>query len=281
MRNINEIILHGVISGMSAEDYHANKAIGSTTIKSISKSPANFYFNKFTGSKSAHIGSAVHCKLLEPDVFDREYLIMPDIHTRSSRQFKELAESYDEDKILIKGEGHIVKKMCDFAMLNNEFVYYMMSPGESELSMFATCPRTGLQLKCRFDRYSDQHQYPLDIKTCRDISPRGFSQAFLQYGYHIQAAFYLYVLELATGRKLNQFCFFAIENSAPYRNCMYFIDEDSLELGRAEMFKALDLLVLCQEHEELKYSGIVLPNDSIGLPSYVFDDEFNDEVAFS
>ncbi|MBW8380885.1 PD-(D/E)XK nuclease-like domain-containing protein, partial [Salmonella enterica] len=75
--------------------------------------------------------------------------------------------------------------------------------GNSEVSMFAECPETGLMLKCRFDRLSDTLAYPLDVKSCRDASERGFSNAFGQYKYHIQAAFYLYVLKLATGIEYN------------------------------------------------------------------------------
>jgi len=33
-----------------------------------------------------------------------------------------------------------------------------------------------------------------------------------------------------------QFCFFAVENTASYQNCMYHIRDESLELERKEMF---------------------------------------------
>ncbi|HBY5222940.1 TPA: PD-(D/E)XK nuclease-like domain-containing protein, partial [Klebsiella pneumoniae subsp. ozaenae] len=106
----------------------------------------------------------------------------------------------------------------------------------------------------------------------------GFSNAFGQYKYHIQAAFYLYVLKLATGIEYNQFAFFAIENSPPYRNCMYYIGDESLELGYREMYAALDKLVACRENESLKYEGIVLPSNEINVPSYLLDNEYDDEV---
>lgn len=63
----------GIYYGMANEDYHADKAIGSTSVKAVSVSPANLYFNPFKGSKSAHLGSAIHSALLEPDVFKRDY----------------------------------------------------------------------------------------------------------------------------------------------------------------------------------------------------------------
>lgn len=268
----------GIYYGMSNEDYHTDEAIGSTTIKSISVSPANLYFNPFKGSKSAHIGTAIHSALLEPDLFEKEFIREPEISSRASKEYKALLANNDPEKILIGSEVETINRMFDSSRLNEDFMDYIGAKGNSEISMFATCPVTGLNLKCRFDRLSDSHPFPLDVKSCRDASQRGFSQAFGQYHYHVQAAFYLYVLRLVTGRELNQFAFFAIENSAPFKNCMYYIGEDSLELGRKIMFDAMNKLVECLEDESLKTEGMVLPSSEINVPAYLFDEEFDDEV---
>ncbi|WP_347291510.1 PD-(D/E)XK nuclease-like domain-containing protein [Kluyvera georgiana] len=268
----------GIYRGMSNQDYHADPAIGSTTVKSISISPANLYLNPFKGNKSSHIGSAVHSALLEPSVFESEYILREDITSRASADFKALKATSDPEKIIIGSEVETVNKMIWSAGMNEDFVDYLSAPGESEVSMFAECPETGLQLKCRFDRLSERHPYPLDVKTCRDATEREFSQAFGRLHYHVQAAFYLYVLKLATGRELNQFCFFALENTAPYKNCMYYIGEESLELGYKVMFDSLRKLKQCIEDESLRNEGLVLPSNEINVPAYLLDDEYSDEV---
>lgn len=268
----------GIYYDISNADYHADPAIGSTSVKAISESPANLYFNPFKGSKSAHIGSAIHAALLEPAMYAREYVLRDDISTRNSVAYKSILSSHSEDSILIGGEVETVNRMFETSRLNKDFMYYMGTQGHSEVSMFARCPDTGLNLKCRFDRLSDSLPYPLDVKSCRDASKRGFSNACGQYHYHIQAAFYLYVLKLTTGRDLNQFAFFAIENTAPYRNCMYYIGEDSLELGRRQMLDALQKIKSCMEDENLRTEGIVLPSNEINVPMYMLDDEYSDEV---
>ncbi|MFZ5104350.1 PD-(D/E)XK nuclease-like domain-containing protein [Enterobacter roggenkampii] len=268
----------GVYYGMSNEEYHADEAIGSTTVKAISISPANHFFNKFTGSKSAHIGSAIHAALLEPDKYKEFYSLNQHISSRNSIEYKKLAATIPTELILVGNEVETVQRMYESSRLNDDFMDYMNTKGFSEVSMFAECPETGLMLKCRFDRLSDTLSYPLDVKSCRDASERGFSNAFGQYKYHIQAAFYLYVLKLATGIEYNQFAFFAIENSPPYRNCVYYIGEESLELGYREMFAALDKLVACKEDESMKYEGIVLPSNEINVPAYLLDNEYDDEV---
>ena len=175
----------GVYYGMSNEDYHADEAIGSTTVKAISVSPANHFFKKFTGSKSAHIGSAIHAALLEPDIFRYRYAKRGEITSRASKEYKEVVKQFPADFILIGSEVDTVQRMYESSRLNDDFMDYMNTNGCSEVSMFAECPETGLMLKCRFDRLSDTLSYPLDVKSCRDASEHGFSNAFGQYKYHI------------------------------------------------------------------------------------------------
>lgn len=268
----------GIYYDLSNEDYHADPAIGSTSVKAISVSPANLYFNPFKGSKSAHIGTAIHAALLEPQLFKSQFLMLSSAADRRSREYKDALAQYGCDRILVGQDVDTVSRMIETARMNDDFVDYMRSAGKSEVSMFATCDITGLPLKCRFDRLSDSYPYPMDVKSCNDASARGFSQAFGKFHYHIQAAFYLHVLKLVTGKTVDQFCFFAIENKPPYRNCMYFIGEESLEAGRKAMFAALEKIAECIENEDIKTEGIVLPSAEINIPSYLFDEEFNDEV---
>ena len=268
---------NGIYYDLSNEDYHKDEAIGSTTVKAISVSPANLYFNPFKGSKSAQIGSAIHAALLEPAVFAKDFVQLPDSDRRSA-EYKQAAREFGADFVLVGSEVETINRMFESSRMNEDFMDYLNAKGRSEVSMFASCPITGLNLKCRFDRLSDSHPYPLDVKSCRDASQRGFSQAFGQYHYHVQAAFYLYVLKLVTGIELNQFAFFAIENNAPYKNCMYYIGKDSLELGRKTMFEAMQKLTECLEDESLRTEGVVLPSSEINVPGYLFDEEFDDEV---
>ncbi|VEJ54587.1 PD-(D/E)XK nuclease-like domain-containing protein [Pragia fontium] len=268
----------GIYYDISNEGYHADEAIGSTSVKAISVSPANLYFNPFKGSKQAKIGTAIHAALLEPNVFERDFILDETINSRASKAYKELAEVANEEFIFIGNEVETINRMIEASKLNEDFMDYMNTPGKSEVSMFTTCPETGLKLKCRFDRISDHLSYPLDVKSCNDASERGFSVAFGKFHYHVQAAFYLYVLKLVTGRDLNQFCFFAQENKPPYRNCMYYIGEDSLELGRKTMMTALYKLKACVDGDIPKTEGVVLASAEINVPNYLFDDDEDEEV---
>nr|WP_282558178.1 hypothetical protein [Providencia sp. M-27] len=140
------IVREGVIYGLSNEDYHNDEAISSTSVKAISVSPANLYFNPFKGSKSAQIGTAIHAALLEPGVFETDFILEPEIKTRASKEYKELAKTYNADNILINGEVETITPMIESARMNTDFMDYMAAKEKSEVSMFATCPITGLSL---------------------------------------------------------------------------------------------------------------------------------------
>ncbi|SPY45023.1 hypothetical protein [Proteus mirabilis] len=145
----------GIYYNISNEDYHKDEAIGSTSVKAISVSPANLYFNPFKGSKSAQIGTAIHAALLEPDVFERDFILRPDITDRRTKEYVSLKQVYHPDNIFINGEVETITRMVESARMNTDFMDYMETKGNSEVSMFATCPITELRLKCRFDRLSD------------------------------------------------------------------------------------------------------------------------------
>lgn len=277
MTDISQEKRIGVYRGLSNDEYHLDPAYGSSTIKAISKSPADLYFNPFKGSRSSHLGSAIHSAILEPDIFKDRYVLLPECDRRSS-EYKAASNEFGSDFVLVGSEVESVNGMFKASRLNSDFMDYLSSSGDSELSMFATCPETGLNLKCRFDRLSSTHGYPLDLKSCRDASYRGFSQAFGQYAYHVQAAFYLYVLNLCTGDEPEQFAFFAVQNSAPFKNCMYYIGDESLELGRKIMFESMHKLVQCISDESARVEGVALQSSQIDVPSYLFDEENDDEV---
>ncbi|CQR23537.1 Uncharacterised protein [Yersinia enterocolitica] len=44
------------------------------------------------------------------------------------------------------------------------------------------------------------------------------------------------------------------------------------------MFEAMNKLVECLTDDSLRTEGMVLPSSEINVPSYLFDEEFDDEV---
>ena len=85
----------------------------------------------------------------------------------------------------------------------------------------------------------------VDIKTTDDASPEGFSKSCANYGYHIQAAFYLEGLTRITGEQHDTFVFIAVEKTPPYGIGVYYASHDFIAKGRELMGKALDIYSEC------------------------------------
>ncbi|MEM2138821.1 MAG: hypothetical protein QXM96_01585, partial [Candidatus Woesearchaeota archaeon] len=89
----------------SFEEYLNNPAISATDLKNFSKSPNVFYYKKYieekTQTESLLLGTALHCAILETNVFLDKYFLLPEIDKRT----KIGKDLYNE--ILEKNKGKI------------------------------------------------------------------------------------------------------------------------------------------------------------------------------
>ena len=83
-------------------------------------------------------------------------------------------------------------------------------------------------------------------RTCVDASSGGFSRSIANFGYEIQAAFYVDGIRAVTGMEL-PFLFVAVEKEAPHAVAVYRADPEVIEVGRKKYRAALQLLKWCQE----------------------------------
>lgn len=86
---------------------------------------------------------------------------------------------------------------------------WLLSNGLPELTVIAQCPNTGLMLKVRFD-WLRFDSIAVDVKTCQTTNPTKFSYQAKDLRYDLQAAFYMYVGNLA-GIPVKHFAFVATE----------------------------------------------------------------------
>jgi len=80
---MKEIKLNSILKD-SNTDYHSNKSISASGLKEISSTSVTDYLNKkFKTSLALELGSAIHTIILEPELFDTEFHIMPNIDLRT------------------------------------------------------------------------------------------------------------------------------------------------------------------------------------------------------
>jgi exodeoxyribonuclease VIII len=127
------------------------------------------------------------------------------------------------------------------------FPVLLSDEGESELSVFAICPNTGMLLKCRFDRISYARD-STDLKTCQSVREFDFRKDCRNLAYDIQDAFYTYVSGLA-GIELNSFLFLAVEKGTLNLTQIFELSEGTKNRANHKMHIGLKQLAQCLEKD--------------------------------
>ena len=230
------------IADMPADIYHSHDSISNSGLKLIGRSPAHYkYASRRESTRNMVIGSALHMAVLEPEEYDYVHTCEPD---RRSKKYKDLAEVYGGDKVLTIDESIKIEGIRD--SLWSKYGELLSLPGHNELSGFVADPETGVMCRHRFDKLTNMG-IAIDLKTCVDARTDAFSRAINNYGYHVQASFYMDQYEWITGEQLTDFLFFAVESDSPYAAKMYRLSEESIHIGRDIYRKSLNLYASCKQ----------------------------------
>ena len=252
----------GVVKGMSNEVYHAQAGISSTAVKTVyKKSLAHWRGEKRSNSTAFALGSAVHAILLEPE----RSLVVQGPKTRRSKAFTEMEGNLQEDQILLnEAEYHVAKRTARGVLSNPTCREILEHPErQNEVSIFAECERTGLQLKTRPDCMIVSDKSVFDVKTTIDCSPSGFGRICQQYAYDLQAAFYLYTCQMAK-IDVTEFSFIACEKSSPYVSHLHVVGPELMASATERMHKTLAIIANATEQDDFgtnwgDYSILELP----------------------
>lgn len=218
--------------------------ISSSDIKNFLKSPLVYYTNKFGEEKEKSeerhfsIGSACHELILEPELFNKNYIISPKVDRRTKegkQQYADFVAQSEGKTILFEDEMQMVIKMAENASQNNTFIE-LMKDSYRELSVYTTDPITNLKLRMRPDILPINKSTIVDIKTCVDSSPRKFKNDVYNHGYSLSAAYYSDFI------KRENYIFAAVEKEPPYQMSLYALSDEMIEYGRQQYRMGLDLL---------------------------------------
>jgi len=257
---------------MTNSEYHSRSEISCSQVKTILKNPYEYLVKvKREPSKAMDFGSCVHKLLLEPDDFDKEFAIMPDIDKRT-KEGKETYASFmmeHGNKTLLNAEDFEKAKWC--SNIAKEIAGAFFKNGKAEGSFFSELE--SVPVRCRPDYYIEDRGIIVDVKTTADASKDGFIKSVANFGYHIQAAFYLDTLR-SLGMRADKFMFVAIETKEPFMIGLYELDETSIEHGRSQYKKALEL-ISSGKINEFKAPLYKDQNDltvvqTLTLPNYVY-----------
>ncbi len=260
---------HSTIA-LTNDEYRSVKAWSKSDLDNANKSVALLDWNKNVDrSKSdvADIGNATHAALLEPDVFEKDYIKMPEFEARS-KAGKEAKESFtrnigDGKTILSHDDYELVIGMRDSALAHPIINKLLTSPGQSEVSIFFEID--GIKCKCRPDRVVDPSVFNqhiiVDVKTCADVSKFNFSAR--DYRYDVQDAFYSRGYQELTGHK-PRFLFAVIGKNkvfGSHQARLFELTEEDKDTGTAQYMQDLETI---KEYEEFGLGGLEV--EALKLP---------------
>lgn len=192
------------------------------------------------------LGTYAHCAILEPERFEEQFVVGPDV-SRASKEWKEFAAKHATDHVtLLKPDDYATIMRMAEAIDQHPGAKRYLSGGRAEYSAFWIDPLTGLRCKARYDYLHLEQGVLVDLKTAKDASQRAFERACVDRGYHRQSAFYLDGFNLLTGQQSDAFVHVLVEKEPPYAVGVYVLDNGALDKGRVEIAQLLETVKECE-----------------------------------
>lgn len=188
-------------------------------------------------------GTQAPTKLKKGDLIELAISVDPTFKT----QTQAIADRVSGKTVLSDGDWDIITKTRDEAM-RHPLIRAMLEGKNGEL----VCERRlwgeaeGVTISGQPDLIAGN--MVIDIKRTFQSSPEAFMSSAFKYGYHVQAALYLELVNTLTGRE-HGFAWWTFESQAPY--CAGFLvpDEAVLEAGRMEARRLLRLYKDCKKSD--------------------------------
>lgn len=257
----------------TAEEYHANSAIGSSDIRAFMRSPILFKKQregKWPKETPAMLfGTASHMSMLEPERFLATYVIKP-----AGMKANTIAGSAWHAKVDALGMkpigAHDAAALGEMHASMPAEIGAILKRSKAEVT-YRTSIARDVEVQCRIDALDGVQPY--DLKTIKAIET--IDKAIVRLGYHYQANWYERVMEAETGTAPAPLRFIFVENLPPYRWRMVDLDADY----RAIAAKAVDD-ALAELAARMK-SGAWVDRDDLNYlaspPDWMNDSSFDDE----
>lgn len=217
-------------------------------------------------------GQAVHKLLLEPETFDDEFAVAPNIDRRTKdgkAAYNAFCEALGDRAIITPDQFQTAVEMRNTA-IHAPFVAKLLK-GEHEKPISWLDDLTGETCKIRLDVLSEIDGRPLivDYKSTQDASTDGFMRHAINLGYDFQAAMYCEGVEKVTGKK-PIFVFIPQEKTAPYAVNILQADDLFLKRGYEIYRELLGIYHECKTSGNwYGYLGAYNIINNLALPSYL------------
>ena len=257
----------GMHLGIPNETYHADRTCVSSTWLKIIDSHSPWHLRSYLDSPPAPaspalaMGSAVDCLIFEPELWDKQFTVMPELNLRTNAgkaEKKKLVEWAGQQNVtLVTNTQHQEALETAKAIRTNPRMADILKRGVAQPTFVWVDPVTGLKCKCRADWYDEEDGTVYDLKTAVNASPSEFAKAIANFGYHIQQAFYSDGIRVV-GKPVKRFVF-CVQEKPDNRNtfkadhrlmAFYELDPEDDEAGRDAYSSALSAIDFCMTNNE-------------------------------
>lgn len=242
-----------ILTDMPEEEYHRRPELSQSQAKTVLECPAKYRweFDNPTDPTDAMVfGSAVHSLVLGgPTVTEVRF----DSWRSSGAKAEHDAAVADGEIPLLSKDMERARTMADAAMATD-----MFDGGQTELSLFHG------DLRGRVDLLHG----PLivDLKTTVSADPDRFGRSVVDYGYHMQAAWYMDLVEALGLARAPQFVFVLVEKTAPFLTSIVELDDDAIRIGRERNAAAIEIWRECTALDDWPGYGSTL--HTVSLPQW-------------
>lgn len=249
----------GVYAGITNEQYHGlgltpEYALSSTGAREIDGGcPASFWHSSPLNpnflpvrKKEFELGNAMHLLALEPETFGAKVveLQFDDYKTKACQEMRDGVREDGRIPLLTK-ELVIVRGMRD-AIFAHPILRHAFDGCDFEQTIAWRDKETGVWLRCRPDIRPRHNRYRVDLKSTTSAHPRDFERAVWDYGYHMQADWYLSGDEALTGERPKHFFFGAIEKKPPFLVAVHDLEADAIAWGAVQNRRAIRTFAECK-----------------------------------
>jgi hypothetical protein len=228
---------------ISNNDYHSTYELSNSKISLLHEGVRNFLMPPQYETDSMNFGQLVHDCVLQPEVFNKTYLPLPEDHNGRTSKGKGLVKDIEEmGMIAVKKHEYEGALSIRERLLKHTLTRNILEKSEKEVAYYSEFKKFGkvFPVKCKPDAHDLNTM--LDLKTTRSFSQDDFKWSIKKYGYHRQSAFYPDVFEASEGHKIENFLIVPIENKYPYNIGLRLLDTESTDLGRKQYLLALEKL---------------------------------------
>lgn len=267
----------------SNKEYHSyREAISKSRLEKMSVCPSYFKWcedNPQEPSEDMILGSAFHKIVLEPQDFDKEFIIME----KFDRRTKDGRLAYEHQMQLVQSGMQVITQeqydtICGMrdSLFKNKYAKVLLQ-GNVEQSFYFNDDLTGEYCKCRPDiwrKLKDDSIVIVDLKSTKSALTNDFIRDVVKYGYDLQDFHYTNGVSkvLNVPKDKISFIFIAVEKKPPYLCNILQADEFILQRGEALFREYIGKLHECRESGNFYgLNGAYDVINNLSLPTYLID----------